>query len=191
MNKFRQKIQNKLLSLSEKGKEAFIFTYAFFESFFLVLPPPDPFLIYIIFTNTKKWIRYTTILVVSSVIGGLFSYLVSYFFFGFFENWLLGFEYVAREYEKAKILFNKNSFIAVFLAGLTPIPYTVFTIAAGVFKTNLISFLIASILGRGLRFFIVGLISYLLGKKFANLFVKYFDIVAFVTIILIVLYLFF
>jgi membrane protein YqaA with SNARE-associated domain len=189
MRKYREIIQKKLLGLSEKNKEIFLFGYSFLESFLLILPPPDPFLIYAIFINTKKWVRYTLLFILASVLGGLLSYIFGYFFFEFFKDWLLGFQYVAVEFDKAKEMFNQNSFWAIFLAGLTPIPYTIFTIMAGVFKTNLFVFLIASILGRGLRFFIVGFISFVLGKRFADLFIKYFDLIAIIIILAIVLYL--
>jgi membrane protein YqaA with SNARE-associated domain len=85
-------------------------------------------------------------------------------------------------------MFNKNSFWAIFLAGLTPIPFTVFTISAGVFKTNIIIFLVASLFGRGFRYIFVGIISYFLGKRFASLFLRYFDLVAILLIIAVVIY---
>lgn len=190
MQKFRQKIQDKINSLSEKSKERFSFWYSFAESFLLVLPPPDFFLIYTIFTNTKSWFKYTKLMIFGSVIGGALSYLFGYFFFVWFGDWFLSFNYIANEFNHAAELFNKNAFWAIFLAGLTPIPYTVFTIAAGVFKANFFIFIIASLISRGLRFMIVGLVSFLLGKRFATLFMRYFDLVAVALVIAVIVYIF-
>lgn len=190
MNKYRQKVQDWLSKMTEKDKENFLFWFSFFESFLLILPPPDPFLIYVVFTNTRKWVRYSFLVVLASVIGGILSYIFGYFFFEIIKDWLLGFQYVANEFENAKTLFNQNSFWAIFLAAFTPLPYTVFTIAAGVFKTNIFLFVLASIIGRGLRFFVVGAISAILGKRFADLFVKYFDLIAIFVIVAMLLYLF-
>lgn len=190
MQKIRQKVQDRIMSLSEKSKERFSFWYSFAESFLLILPPPDLFLIYTIFTNVKGWFKYTKLMIIGSILGGSLSYLFGYFFFVWFGDWFLSFSYIALEFARASELFNQNVFWAIFLAGLTPIPYTVFTIAAGVFKANFIIFLLASIVGRGLRFLIVGIISNLLGKKFATLFIKYFDLVTIGLIIIILVYIF-
>jgi membrane protein YqaA with SNARE-associated domain len=190
MNKYRKTIQEKITKLSEKNRKRFLFWYSLSESFLLILPPPDLFLIYAVFTKVKSWLKYVKLMIFGSVIGGALSYFVGYFFFVWFGDWFLSFKTVADGFALASDMFSQNIFIAIFLAGLTPLPYTVFTITAGVFKANLFVFLLASILSRSIRFSMVGFISSVLGKKFANLFIKYFDLFAILILVLIGLYIY-
>jgi membrane protein YqaA with SNARE-associated domain len=84
--------------------------------------------------------------------------------------------------------YNENGFWIVFTAGFTPIPYKVFTIAAGLFNLNLFVFITASILGRGLRFFIVAFFMKLFGQKIGELAFRYFNIGSGALAVLIVLF---
>jgi len=190
MNKFREKIYNWLRGLSEKSKSVWLALIAFAESSFFLIPP-DPFLMLAIFINPKKWMKYTSIISIFSVIGGLFGYLIGFFFFDLVGEWLINTYHLQTQFETTKELFNHNAFLAVFVSAFTPIPYKIFTIASGFFSINIFSFVVASLFGRSLRFVVVGAFSYFLGKRFATIFVKYFDLISILVVLAVVLYLFF
>ena len=189
MKRLREKIQNWLLNLSEKSKNFWLAVIAFAESSFFPVPP-DPFLMLAIFNKPKNWIRYTLNISIFSVLGGIFGYLIGFLFFDVVGQWLIDTYHLVGEFETVRELFAKNAFWAVFVSAFTPIPYKIFTIASGFFVVNIISFIVASLLGRTIRFFIVGAISHFLGKRFAQTFLKYFDIIAILVVILLVLYVF-
>lgn len=187
MKKFREKIQNWLSGLSEKSKIFWLSAIAFAESSFFPVPP-DPFLMLAIFNNPKRWVRYTINISIFSVIGGVFGYLIGLLFFDVVGYWLINTYSLVDEFELVKQMFSENAFWAVLISAFTPIPYKIFTIASGFFVINIISFILASLIGRTLRFFLVGAVSHFLGNKFAKTFVKYFDIVAIVIVFLIIIY---
>lgn len=188
MNKFREKIYNWIKNLSERAKVFWLSLISFSESSFFPIPP-DPFLMVYVFANPRNWIKYSTLVSVFSVLGGLFGYVIGFFFFDFFGQWLINTYSLVDEFETVRVLFSENAFWSVFVSAFTPIPYKIFTIASGFFVINIFSFLIASILGRSIRFFIVGFVSYLFGKRFANIFVKYFDLIAIIVVLAVVFYL--
>jgi len=76
-----------------------------------------------------------------------------------------------------KELFDQNAFWAIFISGFTPIPYKIFTISAGFFSINLITFVIASVISRFLRFFVVGYIMKMFGEEMSKFVFKYFNII--------------
>lgn len=134
---------------------------SFIESFFLV-PPPDFLLIAMDLANPNKALFYATVCSVASVLGGIIGYLVGLIGGRPVFNWF--FKKNHEQFEKVEELYNKYGSMAVFLAGFTPIPYKVFTIASGVLNMNIVKFTIASFFGRAGRFFIVSLVLMFFGE---------------------------
>jgi len=130
------------------------------ESFFLV-PPPDLLLIAMDLAKPEKALYYATICTIASAVGGLIGYLIGLWggrpVFNFF------FRKNRSQFEAVEKMYNQYGSFAVFFAAFTPIPYKVFTIASGVLNMNLLHFLIASIAGRGARFFIVSIVLMFFG----------------------------
>jgi membrane protein DedA with SNARE-associated domain len=83
-------------------------------------------------------------------------------------------------------MYNQNAFLSVFSAGFTPIPYKIFTITAGISKINFFMFVIASIISRGLRFFIVATIIYIFGAPITRWIDRYFNLLAIVFTVLLI-----
>ena len=104
-------------------------------------------------TPSKAW-HYALITTIASVLGGLFGYLIGMLAFDWIQPWLQDSHYWAV-FEKSQTLFKEYGFWAVFIAGFSPIPYKIFTISAGAFGIALAPFVLASIIGRGLRFYLV------------------------------------
>lgn len=122
------------------------------SSFFPV--PPDVMLAPMALANPPRWWRLALLTTLASVLGGLAGYLIGYFALDAIQPWLQESRYWPA-YQTAVEWFGKWGFWAVFVAGFSPIPYKVFTIAAGALSMALLPFTLASIVGRGLRFFLV------------------------------------
>ncbi len=101
-------------------------------------------------------------------------------------NRIIEFYGLAPKMEYIKILYNRYDAWAVGIAGFTPIPYKVFTISAGIFSINFMVFVIASVVSRSARFFIVGGLIYVFGPTIQTFIDKYFNILAVVFTVLLV-----
>ena len=122
------------------------------SSFFLI--PPDVMLAPMSLAKPEKAWFYASLTTVASVLGGLLGYLIGSFSFQIIEPWLQPLGYMDA-YQLAEIWFEQWGFWAILLAGFTPIPYKIFTIASGVAGMALLPFVVGSTIGRGMRFFLV------------------------------------
>lgn len=160
----------KLVSWTEsfakhKHRELYLFAVAFTESsFFLV--PPDVLIIAILSHGLKvSWIRIASISTIGSVLGGLFGYIIGLFFYTYIGEPLVKLYHMEQQLIYVGEQFKSHAFTAILIAAFTPIPYKVFTIGAGLFSLNLVTFVTASILGRGARFFLVAYFTNKYGVK--------------------------
>lgn len=161
--------------VSSPHAERFLFWLAFIESSFFPIPP-DLALIPMSAKNASRYLWQAFITTIGSVLGGLLGYAIGYFFFDKFGQPLLDFYQLTDAFQTVQILFSENAFWAIFVAAFTPIPYKVFTIAGGLFSVPLLTFTIASIIGRGLRFFIVAILMKFFGEKLSKLAYRYFNL---------------
>jgi len=133
-----------------------LFILAFIESSFFPIPP-DILLIILALASPEQAYFLALIATIGSVLGGILGYYIG--FAG--EKLILEKLFVKKKLRRIHNLFNKYESAAVFIGGFTPLPYKLFTIAAGVFYLDFKKFIIASILSRGLRFFLIAsLISF-------------------------------
>ena len=142
-----------------------------------------------------KSFKFAATCTVGSVLGGLFGCLIGYkawyavdgnftSFAMLFFNYIPGF--TVEVFNRVIAMYNDNAFISIFTAAFTPIPYKVFTISAGVSKVDILTFTAASIIGRGLRFFLLALIIYKFGSSITTWIDKYFNKLAIVFTIFII-----
>jgi len=127
---------------------------SFVESFILPFPPPDVMLAPMSLAHPSRAMRFAALTLLFSVLGGLVGYLIGAFLFDLAEPYIIAWGYEAR-FEKVTTWFEHWGFWAVLVAGFSPVPYKLFTIAAGVLNLALIPFVLASIIGRGARFFLL------------------------------------
>ncbi len=147
---------------------------AFAESSFFPVPP-DVLLIALAISIPKKSFFYAFECSLSSVIGGMLGYLIGIALMDVIGWKIIDF-YNARElFTQLFSKFNEYNFWAVLIAAITPIPYKVFTIAAGAANATFWVFMVASIIGRSLRFFAVGALIYIFGERIKNFIDKYFN----------------
>lgn len=127
---------------------------SFIESSFFPIPP-DLFLIPLILANRSKAFRIAFWTTVFSVLGGLFGYAIGYYLYNSVGVAILDFFNYREKFEEFRHMYNNWGAWIVFGAGITPFPYKIITIASGTTHLNLIVFIIASIIARGLRFFLI------------------------------------
>ena len=162
---------------------------SFAESSFFPIPP-DVMLAPMSMAKPEQAWRLATITTLASVIGGLFGYLIGWFAFEAIEPFLHEIGY-HEKYLQAKSWFDEWGFWAIFVAGFSPIPYKIFTITAGVISMAFLPFVIASLIGRGARFFLVaGLMSWG-GEKMEKKLHQYVDLLGWLTIFAVVAVIFY
>ena len=163
-----------------------LFILAFSESSFFPIPP-DVLLIALCIGVSSKSFRYALICSIGSVLGGILGYWIGLEFFNLIGKPIIDFYGLMDKYLLVQKLYDKNAFWAVAAAGFTPIPYKVFTIAAGAFKINFWVFLLASALSRPARFYLVSLLIWKYGAPIKSFIDKYFNLLSIIFFVLVVL----
>ena len=159
---------------------------SFVESSFFPVPP-DVLLIAMTVAIPTSWIRFSLFCSLSSVLGGIFGYFIGYQFMELIGQEIINFYHLQETFDKIGGLYNDHQGWAVAAAGFTPLPYKVFTLAAGTFKIDLATFIVASAISRSARFFLVGFLIYKFGPPIKALIEKYFNIFSIVFFVLLVL----
>ena len=170
-------LYKKCLNLaSHKSSKYYLAIISFIESSFFPIPP-DVMVIPMVISRKNDFIKIFLITTIFSVLGGLLGYLIGAFFFD------LGMEVMAFYGHENKLSSLKNNLISsegfyawlsvLFLAGFTPLPYKVFTIASGLIGFNILIFIIISFISRGLRFFVISYLSYKFGDLFSQFMEKH------------------
>ena len=161
------------LAAHESSKYYLAFV-SFIESSFFPIPP-DVMIIPMVISKKNDFFKIFFIATVFSVLGGILGYLIGAFFFDIGMQVMTFYGYENKLINLKNNLIENEGFYAwlsiLFLAGFTPLPYKVFTIASGLIGFNIIIFFLISLISRGLRFFIVSYLSY----KFGNLFTKFME----------------
>ena len=163
-----------------------LFLNSFAESSFFPIPP-DVLQIALSVGKPKKSFFYALISSIGSVMGGVFGYLIGFFLFESVGKWIIGVLGYQHYFDLVGQWYNANAFLAVLGAAFTPIPYKVFTIAAGFWQVGLWVLVLASAIGRPLRFFLVGALIYFFGPRVKVFIDKYFNWLSLLFFILLVL----
>lgn len=158
---------------------------SFAESSFFPIPP-DVMLAPMAMANPARAWYFAALTTAASVLGGLFGYLIGLFAFDLIEPILHSAGYYPS-YLRAKEWFDAWGFWAIFLAGFSPIPYKVFTVTAGVISMATIPFALASLLGRGARFFLVASLMAWGGQRMEGLLKEYIDRIGWLMVVLLLL----
>jgi len=154
-----------------------LFLLAFSESSFFPIPP-DVLLIALAVAIPRKSLKFALISSIGSVLGGCFGYLIGWQFMQGIGEKIIAFYGLTDMVDYIGTLYRTYDAWAIGIAGFTPIPYKVFTIAAGMFKINFMVFFLASLVSRSARFFLVGGLIYIFGSRIQGFIDKYFNILA-------------
>lgn len=184
--KFRYKLRDWMLKHAEGPYAKIIVALnAFSEAIFFPIPP-DVLLMAVLVTGARRWVYYSTLTTLFSVLGGVAGYAIGMFLYDSVGESIIQTYHLEESFKKIGLWYEQYTFLAVFISGFTPIPYKVFTIAAGVFKVNLAVFVVASIISRGARYFIIGYIFGKYGKRFGEVIYKYFNWFSIILVITII-----
>ncbi len=162
-----------------------LFLLAFAESSFFPIPP-DVLLITLAIAMPRKSFKWAAIALAGSVTGGIVGYLLGLNFMAIIGDRILDFYHLQSKYGEVQELYRRYDAWAVAVGGFTPLPYKLFTITAGAFRINFLTFVIASIISRAGRFFLVAGFIYLFGPKVRYFLEKYFNLFTIIFTILLI-----
>ena len=145
-----------MLWAKSKHAVSILSTVSFVESFIFPIPP-DLLLIPLSISNPRKAYYFAMLTTIFSVLGGVIGYLIGIYFADLFLS-TLGWMFDKKSVETTTEWMAEWGVMVVLISGFSPIPYKIFTVASGVTGLTFIPFLIASFLGRGMRFFLIGFI---------------------------------
>ena len=169
---------------SPTGVWALFFIAVAESSFFPI--PPDIFLMVLCIAVPRKAFRYAAISSVGSVLGGMLGYGLGMGFMDTIGVKILEWYGLHDKYEVVKSLYQQYDALAVGAAGFTPLPYKLFTITAGAFKINFLTFVLISILSRSARFFLVAGFIYKFGAPVRHFIERYFNLLTIAFFVLLV-----
>lgn len=174
------------LSFAEKPSGTWaLFSLSFAEASFFPIPP-DVLLIALAVGAPRRALWFSSVCTLGSVAGAAFGYLLGREFYELVGRSIVEFYTAQEQYESVRHLYHEWDAAAVMVAGLTPIPFKVFTIAAGVFQIHFPTFLLASLASRGLRFCLLGALIWRFGAGIRGFIDRHFNWLTVVFVILLV-----
>ncbi len=184
--KFFRDLYNWTLEQSSKKYASWFLAFiSFIESSFFPIPPDIILIPMIIAKRTKAFIL-ASICTIFSVIGGLFGYFIGFALFNSVGLILVNFYGMNDYIESLKEYYNNYGVWFVLIAGFTPLPFKIITIASGLFQLNLIVFIVCSLIARGSRFYLIAVLLYIFGETIKKFIEKYFNILTILFFILLI-----
>ena len=142
-----------------------LYFISFIEAIFFPIPV-DPLLAILVLNNEQKYIELTIFCTSASVIGGLVGWLLGYFIGEEIEELLTIIPWIKDDsFNTVKTAFDEHGILIIFLGAFTPLPFKIISVTSGVFHINIVAFFVMSLIGRGLRFFLVSLLVKIFGDK--------------------------
>ena len=183
---FLKRIYNWTLEKAQhKNAKWYLSLISFVESSFFPIPP-DILLIPMALASKANALFYAFICTLFSVLGGILGYVIGYFFYNSVGIFIVDFYHLESSFNIFESYYKEFGILIVLGAGITPFPYKFITIASGVFGLNIFLFIIVSIIGRGLRFYLIAMLLYFFGEKIKLIIDKYFNILTIVFFILLI-----
>lgn len=185
--KLFEPIYQKILTWAKhRHSERYLAGVSFAESSFFPIPV-DVMLIPMVFAARHKAWRLATLTTVMSVAGGLFGYVIGAYFFDVWGDQILTYFHAHETFENIKASYLEHGMAIILLAGFTPVPYKIFTIASGVVGVALLPFMLMSFIGRGGRFFLVAALIRLGGDKLEDAITQKVEMLGWITLAVVVI----
>ena len=185
MNFLKRTYNWTLEKAQHKNAKWYLSLISFAESSFFPIPP-DILLIPMALASKANALFYAFICTLFSVLGGILGYAIGYFFYNSVGIYIVDFYHLENSFYIFESYYKEFGILIVLGAGITPFPYKFITIASGVFGLNIFLFIIVSIIGRGLRFYLIAILLYFFGEKIKLIIDKYFNFLTIVFFILLV-----
>ncbi len=159
--------------------------FCFIESSFFPIPP-HPLLGLMCLAAPKRALYFGIVATLSSVAGGLLGYGIGYFAYNTVGEWLIGVLGMTDNFPVAACYLREYDWEAIVIAGATPVPFKLLTITSGFIHMNLMTFVIASLVGRGMIFFTIGVLFRIFGAPIKAFIDKYLGLVTMAFVLLVV-----
>jgi len=159
--------------------------FCFVEASFFPIPP-HPLLGLMCLAEPRKAVRFGLIATFASVAGGVFGYLIGWALFDSVGRWLLAAIGLTESFPVAACYLKENDWAAIIIAGSTPVPFKLLTITSGFVGMNLVTFILASMIGRGMIFFTVGVLFRVFGAPIKRFIDQYLALVTTVFVLLVI-----
>ncbi len=185
MNFLKRTYNWTLEKAQHKNAKWYLSLISFAESSFFPIPP-DILLIPMALASKTRALFYAFMCTLFSVLGGVLGYAIGYFFYNSVGIYIVDFYHLENSFNIFESYYKEFGVLIVLGAGITPFPYKFITIASGVFGLNIFLFIIVSIIGRGLRFYLIAILLYFFGEKIKLIIDKYFNILTIVFFILLI-----
>ena len=185
MNILRNLYNWTLDKASHKKASWFLVLVSFTESSFFPIPPDILLIPMILAKRLKAWF-YALIGTLSSIAGGLVGYAIGYFFYSSIGSTIIEIYGLSNSFNLFESYYNQYGIWIVIGAGFTPFPFKFITIASGVFNFNIALFVIAAMIARGLRFYLIATLLFIFGNAIKKLIDKYFNLLVSLFFILLI-----
>ena len=185
MNFFKKTYDWTLEKAQHKNAKWYLSLISFAESSFFPIPP-DILLIPMALASKARALFYAFMCTLFSVLGGILGYAIGYFFYNSLGIYIVDFYHLENSFSVFESYYKEFGILIVLGAGITPFPYKFITIASGVFGLNIFMFIVVSIIGRGLRFYLIAILLYFFGERIKLIIDNYFNILTIVFFILLV-----
>ena len=185
MNFLKRTYNWTLEKAQHKNAKWYLSLISFVESSFFPIPP-DILLIPMALASKANALFYAFLCTLFSVLGGILGYAIGYFFYNSVGIYIVELYHLENSFNIFEDYYKEFGILIVLGAGITPFPYKFITIASGVFGLNIFLFIIISLIGRGLRFYLIAILLYFFGEKIKLFIDKYFNILTIVFFILLV-----
>jgi membrane protein YqaA with SNARE-associated domain len=184
----KQKLKEWLVRNAE-GPRATIFLGAisFIESIFFPIPPDFILMTILAARRQSKWAYYAAVTTITSMLGGVVMYFLGKLSFHVFGEAFISFYDIQSRFDAIAIFLQHKTFLAILFGAIVPIPesFKIVALAGGVFKVNLPIFIVASIIGRGARFFLVGYFMKVFGHRITSRIYRHLNLISLVTFVFI------
>ena len=183
---FRNFYERLIQFCKKKNAKTYLYFISFIESIFFPLPT-DPFLIPYVVAE-KKFIKITIYVTFFSVLGGIFAYLIGYFFWVNLEPIIIkNFNSVSLSIQDFKSEFYEFGLLLIIIGGFSPFPYKITCLSSGILEINLLVFIALSLVSRGARFFLISFLANKYGDLAVNLISKYILRITFLFLVIIII----
>ncbi|NIN71290.1 MAG: DedA family protein [Gemmatimonadetes bacterium] len=162
-----------------------LFVLAFVEASFFIVPP-DVLLIALCVGKPRRSLHFAALCTIGSLLGGSFGYLIGHQLYELIGRPIIDFYDAHEAFQRVGELYRSNLVLALGTAGFTPIPYKVFTIAAGAFAVPFVPFLVISAVSRAARFFLVAGLIRAFGPQIRDFIDRYFNLLSVAFVVLLV-----
>ena len=175
INTYTKNLYTKAINNAQKlVARKILFVFAFIESIFFPIPV-DPLLAFLILANKEKYFYLTILCTIGSVLGGLIGWFIGYLIGPIIQEYLIKIPFITKDhFSQVLDAYRSYGSLIVFLGAFTPLPFKIISITSGFSGVNLFIFLIMSILGRGLRFFLISFLIKIYGDTIVKLLEKKF-----------------